>query len=84
MYHKNNVIQIQWTADFTRALVQSKNVKHKYPLKKMFKKQKNILTKLSKVIRSDLTNTDRLKVVALIVIEVHARDVIEYMYKSSE
>lgn len=50
----------------------------------MFKKQKNILTKLSKVIQSNLTNTNRLKVVALIVIEVHARDVIEYIYKSSE
>jgi len=49
----------------------------------MYKKQKNILTKLSKVVRSDLSSTERLKVVALIVIEIHGRDVIEYMYKSS-
>ncbi|XP_060835340.1 dynein axonemal heavy chain 2-like [Rhopalosiphum padi] len=75
--------QIQWTADCTRALVQSRHLKHKYPLKKMYKKQKNILTKLSKVIRSDLTSTERLKVVALIIIEIHGRDVIEYMYRSN-
>jgi len=49
----------------------------------MYKKQKNILTKLSKVIKSDSTSTERLKVVALIVIEIHCRDVVEYMYKSS-
>lgn len=49
----------------------------------MYKKQKNILTKLSKVIRGDLSSTERLKVVALIVIEIHGRDVVEYMYKSS-
>lgn len=50
----------------------------------MFKKQKNVLTKLSKIIRGDLTNTERLKVVALIVIEIHGRDVIESIYKSSK
>ncbi|CAI6360698.1 unnamed protein product [Macrosiphum euphorbiae] len=75
--------QIQWTADCTRSLVQSRHLKHKYPLKKMYKKQKNILTKLSKVVRSDLSSTERLKVVALIVIEIHGRDVVEYMYKSN-
>lgn len=51
----------------------------------MFKKQTKILTKLSKVVQSAfLTNTERLKVTALIVIEVHARDVIEFLYKSSK
>jgi len=49
----------------------------------MYKKQKNILTKLSKVIRNDLPSTERLKVAALIVTELHGRDVIEYMNKSS-
>ncbi|VVC43185.1 Dynein heavy chain, domain-2,Dynein heavy chain domain,Dynein heavy chain, domain-1,Dynein heavy chain, P- [Cinara cedri] len=75
--------QIYWTSDCTRALVQSKYLKHKYPLKKMLKKQKHILIKLSKVIRGDLSNTDRLKVKSLIVIEIHARDVIEMLYKSN-
>jgi len=49
----------------------------------MYKKQKNILKKFSKVIKSDSTNTERLKVVTLVVVEIHCRDVIEYMYKSS-
>lgn len=50
----------------------------------MFKKQTNILTKLSKIVRNDLTNSERLKVVAFITIEVHARDVIENLYKLSK
>lgn len=49
----------------------------------MVKKQKHILSRLSKVLRCELTNTERLKVSALAVIEIHARDVIEYIYKSS-
>jgi len=49
----------------------------------MYKKQKNILTKLLKVVRSDLSSSERLKVVALIIIEIHGRDVVEFMYKSS-
>lgn len=49
----------------------------------MYKKQKNILTKLLKVVRSDLSSSERLKVMALIIIEIHGRDVVEYMYKSS-
>lgn len=49
----------------------------------MYKKKNHILTKLSKLIRSDLPCTERLKVVALIITETHGRDIIEYMYKSS-
>lgn len=59
-------------------------MKHKYPLKKMFKKQKNILTKLFKIIQSNLSNTERLKVMALTIIEIHARDVIEILYKAGK
>lgn len=50
----------------------------------MFKKQKYLLTKLSKIVRYDLAKTDRLKVTNLIIIEMHSRDVIENMYKSSK
>lgn len=50
----------------------------------MFKKQKNILTKLLKIIQSNLNNTERLKIIALIIIEIHARDVIEILYKAGK
>lgn len=50
----------------------------------MFKKQKNILTKLLKIIQSNLNNTERLKIIALIIIEIHARDVIEILYKTGK
>lgn len=79
-----NIFQIQWTTDCTRALVHSKCLKHKYPLKKMFKKQTSILTKLTKIVRSTTDNSERLKVTSLIIIEMHARDVIEHIYKSSK
>lgn len=50
----------------------------------MFKKQTNILTKLTKIIRSTVDNSERLKVTSLIIIEMHNRDVIEHIYKSSK
>lgn len=50
----------------------------------MFKKQTNILTKLTKTIRSTANYSERLKITSLIIIEMHARDVIEHTYKSSK
>lgn len=46
--------------------------------------QNAILAKFSDAVRSNLTKIQRLKVNALVTIEIHARDVIESMYKKSE
>lgn len=56
----------------------------KKPLRKLRKKQNQALDKYSEAIRSDLSKLDRLKLKAIVVIEIHARDVIEKMYKMSE
>ncbi|XP_076651590.1 dynein heavy chain 2, axonemal kl-2 [Halictus rubicundus] len=75
--------QIQWTADCTRTLLHCKLADSKKPLKKLRKKQNQALSKYSEAIRSDLSKLDRLKFKAIVVIEIHARDVIEKMYKAN-
>lgn len=42
----------------------------------------SILNKYSEAIRGNLTKIMRLKIVALVTIEIHARDVLEKLYKS--
>lgn len=44
--------------------------------------QVSVLNKYSEAIRGNLTKIMRLKIVALVTIEVHARDVLERLYKS--
>lgn len=44
--------------------------------------QVSMLNKYSEAIRGNLTKIMRLKIVALVTVEVHARDVIEKLYKS--
>lgn len=44
--------------------------------------QVSILNKYSEAIRGNLTKIMRLKIVALVTIEIHARDVLEKLYKS--
>lgn len=56
----------------------------KKPLRKLRKRQNQALDRYSEAIRSDLSKLDRLKFKAIVVIEIHARDVIERMYKTSE
>ena len=41
-----------------------------------------MLNKFSEAVRSNLTKQQRLKIVALVTIEVHQRDIIEKMIKS--
>ncbi|XP_065644391.1 dynein axonemal heavy chain 2 isoform X2 [Hydra vulgaris] len=74
--------QIQWTADCSKALLGMKDREDKKTLKNLRKKQIFVLNKLSEQVRGNLTKLQRLKIVALITIEVHARDVIEKMVKS--
>ncbi|XP_066267393.1 dynein axonemal heavy chain 2-like isoform X1 [Branchiostoma lanceolatum] len=75
--------QMQWTADVTKALAQTKERGDKKALKSLKKKQISMLNKFSEAIRGNLTKIQRLKIVALVTIEVHARDVIEKLIKSS-
>ncbi len=75
--------QMQWTADCTRALQQVKARGDKKPLKSLKKKQTHMLNKFSEIIRGNLAKMLRLKVVALVTIEIHARDVIEKLAKSN-
>ncbi|KAM4844901.1 dynein axonemal heavy chain 2 isoform 2-T2 [Thomomys bottae] len=74
--------QIQWTADVTKCLMTAKERADKKILKVMKKKQVSILNKYSEAIRGNLTKIMRLKIVALVTIEIHARDVLERLYKS--
>ena len=74
--------QIQWTADVTKALVTTKERGDQKPIKTLKKKQVAMLNKFSEAIRGNLTKQQRLKVVALVTIEVHARDILEKMVKT--
>lgn len=56
----------------------------KKPLKKLRKKQNQALAKYSEAIRGNLSKLQRLKFKAIVVIEIHARDVIEKMYRISK
>ncbi|KAK0165141.1 hypothetical protein PV328_003689 [Microctonus aethiopoides] len=73
--------QIQWTRDCTRALLHCKIMDSKKPLKKLRKRQNQTLAKYSEAVRSDINKLDRIKFKAIVVIEIHARDVIDKMYK---
>ncbi|KAM5307672.1 dynein axonemal heavy chain 2 [Glossophaga mutica] len=76
--------QIQWTADVTKCLVTAKERGDKKILKVVKKKQVSILNKYSEAIRGNLTKIMRLKIVGLVTIEIHARDVLEKLYKSGQ
>jgi len=81
MYHY--YVKIQWTAQCTLALLQSNLTGNSKPLKKLRKRQEKMLLKFSDAIRGDLAKIDRLKIVSLVTIEIHARDVVDNMYTSS-
>ncbi|XP_029437782.1 dynein heavy chain 2, axonemal isoform X2 [Rhinatrema bivittatum] len=75
--------QIQWTTDVTKSLINAKERGDKKVLKTMKKKQVSMLNKYSESIRGNLTKIMRLKIVALVTVEVHARDVLDRMLKSN-
>ncbi|KAI3375810.1 hypothetical protein L3Q82_004092 [Scortum barcoo] len=74
--------QIQWTTDVTKALITGKERGNKYSLKSMKKKQVSMLHCYSETIRGNLSKVLRLKIVALVTVEVHARDVIDKLAKA--
>ncbi|XP_046389338.1 dynein axonemal heavy chain 2 [Ischnura elegans] len=74
--------QVQWSADCTKSLTICKIQDTRKPLKKRRKKQNQVLSKFSEAVRGDLTKLQRLKIVSLVTIEIHARDVIDRLYKT--
>ena len=58
-------------------------IESKKPLKKLKSRQNQALAKYSEAVRENLDKLQRLKFKAIVVIEIHARDVIEKMYKAS-
>ncbi|XP_028285542.1 dynein heavy chain 2, axonemal [Parambassis ranga] len=74
--------QIQWTSNITKSLILCKERSDKSSLKSMKKKQVAILQTYSQNIRHNLPKVLRLKLVALITVEVHARDVIDKLVKA--
>jgi len=73
---------IMWTTDCTKALVAIAGGA-KGALKQQKKKQVSYLNKLTGIIRGPLSNVERNKVVALITMEIHNRDVMERMVKAN-
>lgn len=71
--------QIIWTLECEKALADPEEAKR--GLKQLKKKWISYLNKLTAITRSRLNKIERNKVVALITIEVHARDVIDKLIK---
>ena len=72
---------ISWTGECGKALLEvEKGEKH--ALKDLKKKQILNLKKLADLVKATLTKVERKKLIALITIEVHSRDVIDRMNKA--
>jgi dynein heavy chain, axonemal len=73
---------IMWTADCTRALM-AISTGSKSAMRQQKKKQISYLNKITAMVRTSLSKIERNKVVALITMEIHNRDVIERMVKAN-
>jgi dynein heavy chain len=72
---------INWTAEVERVLAQYAEMggggrRKRSPVYKLYKKWKFLIKKYCTIVREKLTPLDRNKLVALITIEVHARDIL--------
>ncbi|XP_069015317.1 dynein axonemal heavy chain 2 [Embiotoca jacksoni] len=74
--------QIQWTANVTKSLIACKERGDKSAFKSIKNKQVAMLQCYSDAIRGNLSKVQRLKLVALVTVEVHARDVIDKLAKA--
>eukprot|EP00106_Octopus_bimaculoides_P014248 XP_014781690.1 PREDICTED: dynein heavy chain 2, axonemal-like [Octopus bimaculoides] len=74
--------QIQWTGDVTKALLKVKERGDKKALKMLKKKQVVMLNKYAELARKPDKGYQRMKLVSLITIEVHSRDIIEKLLKT--
>ncbi|CAF0727175.1 unnamed protein product [Didymodactylos carnosus] len=75
--------KIEWTSATTKALHTAKADGSTKPLKRLFRTQLKILDKYSTMVRLQLNNVLRLRIVSLITKEVHGRDIIEKLIKSN-
>ena len=73
--------QVSWTAECTRQLVELQ--KNKKAMRTLYARWSQYLERLAGYIRGNLNSVDRLKLVSLITIELHARDVIEDMARAT-
>ena len=73
--------QLSWTTECTKALIATAEG-GKGAMKQAKKKQVSTLNKLCDMVRGALGKLDRKKVVNIITVEVHSRDVIDRMAKS--
>jgi dynein heavy chain len=72
---------IGWTTDCTKALGEIEKG-NKNGLRQLKKKQVSYLNRLADMVRGNLSKLDRKKLVCLITMEIHSRDVIERMMKA--
>ncbi|KAI9101992.1 dynein heavy chain and region D6 of dynein motor-domain-containing protein [Phlyctochytrium arcticum] len=73
---------IAWTMDCTKAL-QDLEKGDKHSLRDQKKRQIMRLKKLADLVKTNLSKVERKKLIALITIEVHSRDVIDRMIKAN-
>ncbi|KAI8894261.1 dynein heavy chain and region D6 of dynein motor-domain-containing protein [Globomyces pollinis-pini] len=73
---------IQWTTDCTKGLLEMEKGE-KGAMKTLRKKQISSLKKFADLVKLPISKVDRKKLIALITIEVHSRDVIDKMVKSN-
>ncbi|OAF69166.1 Axonemal beta dynein heavy chain 2 [Intoshia linei] len=73
---------IQWTADVTKALGIIKDKGNSKNLRSCKKRHIIMLNKFSELLRESISKLLRLKVVALVTVEVHARDIIDKLLRS--
>ncbi|XP_014276767.1 dynein axonemal heavy chain 2 isoform X2 [Halyomorpha halys] len=74
--------QIRWTTDCTKALLLSHIRLSPDPLKTLRKTQTYYLNQYLDLIRGNLGKLQRLKIQAIATIEIHARDVIDAMFRA--
>ena len=74
--------QIMWTSDCEKALTETEKG-DKHAMKDLRKKQGLALKKLADAVRTPLGPVERKKLIALITIQVHCRDVIEKLIRAN-
>lgn len=83
MHHLTAIINTIIFANNSIMVTNNLTAGSKGALKQQKKKQVSYLNKLAAIIRSPLNSVERNKVVALITMEIHNRDVIERMVKAN-
>ncbi|KAM8794253.1 dynein axonemal heavy chain 2 [Eudromia elegans] len=74
--------QIQWTADVTRSLAQSRERGDRRFLRAARKRQAAVLCRYAEALRGRAAEGPRRRLAALATVEAHARDVAERLYRS--